>query len=163
MPDPESPASTPSVEGSPSGSPDPASPSLTSVGFLLHLALARHREGVMAAIEGSGLHPGQLAVLGALSDRGPMSQRRLGEMTLIEKSSIVLFLDALEAGGWLKRAPDPNDRRAHLVSLTPEGAARFSDLGPRLQQAQHDFIQPLGEDVQMFVKLLMRLAGSGGS
>ena len=75
------------------------SPSLTSVGFLMHLARVRLGEGIREAIEGSGLHPGHLGVLGAIIDAGPMNQRRLSELTMIDKSSIVLFLDALEQGG----------------------------------------------------------------
>lgn len=140
--------------------PDPRSPSLTSIGFLLHLAQSRLRDAVVEAIDGSGLDPAQLAILGALSDRGGMSQRQLGELTHIEKSSMVIFLDALEAGGWVRREPNPDDRRAHVVQLTREGAKRFAKLGPRLAFAQQDFLEPLSAaEVAMLTKLLMRLAG----
>jgi MarR family transcriptional regulator, lower aerobic nicotinate degradation pathway regulator len=129
------------------------------MGFLLHLAQARLRDGVIEAIEGSGLHPGQLAVLGALSDRGGMSQRRLGEMTQIEKSSMVLFLDALETGGWILRKSDPQDRRAHVVELTPEGARKFAQLGPRLLAAQNRFLEPLSkQEIASLTEMLKRLA-----
>lgn len=139
--------------------PSSDSPSLTSVGFLLHLCQARLRDGVVAAIEGSGLHPGQLAVLGALADRGSMSQRRLGDMTQIEKSSMVLFVDALERDGWVRRLPDPEDRRAHLVSLTEDGAREFTALGVRLEAMQERFLAPLSEsERQMLVDLLTRLS-----
>src|SRR3954453_18661042 len=104
--------------------PSRDSPSLTSIGFLLHLALRQLGERIARALEGSGLHPGHMGVLGALTDRGGMSQRRLCDVTLIEKSSMVLFLDALEAGGWVRRVRDPGDRRAHLVEMSEEGAAR---------------------------------------
>jgi DNA-binding MarR family transcriptional regulator len=130
------------------------------MGFLLHLAQSRLRDAVIEAIEGSGLHPGQLAVLGALADRDGMSQRRLGELIQIEKSSMVLFLDALEAGGWVHRDCDPQDRRAHIVQLTPEGARRFAELGPRLLAAQNRFLVPLtGEEVASLSGMLKRLAG----
>ena len=140
--------------------PSRSSPSLTSIGFLLHLAQARLRDGVAQAIAGSGLHPGQLAILGALNDRGGMSQKRLGEMTQVEKSTMVLFLDSLEAGKWVIRAPDPADRRAHIVRLTPEGAKKFAELGPRLLDAQTRFLEPLsGAEHALLAELLTRLAG----
>jgi DNA-binding MarR family transcriptional regulator len=130
------------------------------MGFLLHLAQSRLRDAVIEAIEGSGLHPGQLAVLGALADRGGMSQRRLGEVIQIEKSSMVLFLDSLEAGGWVLRDNDPHDRRAHVVQLTPEGAGRFAELGPRLLAAQTRFLEPLTEkEIASLTEMLKRLAG----
>jgi len=135
------------------------SPSLTSAGFLLHLAQARLREGVRRAIEGSGLNGPQLAVLGALKDRGPMSQRRLGEQTQIEKSSMVQLVDALEAGGWVRRTPDPSDRRANVVQLTPEGDRKFTDLGPRLEAAQEQFLEPLSQpEREALADMLTRLA-----
>jgi DNA-binding MarR family transcriptional regulator len=137
------------------------SPSLTSIGFLLHLAQSRLRDAVVEAIEGSGLQPGQLAVLGVLSDRGGMSQRRLGEMAQIEKSSMVLYLDALESEGWVRREPDPDDRRAHIVQLTLKGARDFAKLGPGLLRAQQRFLEPLSAaEVVVFTGMLTRLAGS---
>ncbi|MDR3526142.1 MAG: MarR family transcriptional regulator [Rhizomicrobium sp.] len=136
------------------------SPSLTSIGFLLHRAQSRLREGVVAAIEGSGLHPGQLAILGVLSDKGPLSQRALAEASQIEKSSLVLFLDTLERDGWLYRDDDPEDRRAHLVKLTPKGKTKFSVLGLRLQKAQDAFLAPISKaEHAQLIELLLRLGG----
>jgi DNA-binding MarR family transcriptional regulator len=141
--------------------PRDKSPSLTSIGFLLHLAQSRLRDAVVEAIEGSGLHPGQLAVLGVLSDRGGMSQRRLGEMTRIEKSSMVLYLDALESEGWVRRERDPEDRRAHIVKLTTKGARDFRKLGPRLWRAQQRFLEPLSvAEVAVFTEMLTRLGAA---
>ena len=139
--------------------PSREAPSLTSVGFLMHLAQSRLYAGVADAIAGTGLHGGQLAVLGALADKGEMSQRQLGEVARIEKSSLVLFLDALEADGWVKRDPDPNDRRAHRVRLTERGAAKFRKLGPSLKAVQDRFLAPLsGAERRQLVDLLQRLA-----
>ena len=114
---------------------------------------------MVAAIAGSGLHPGHLAILGVLTDKGPLSQRQLGAESQIEKSSLVLFLDLLEGEGWLQRTADPTDRRAHLVKLTAKGKAKFAALGPRLQKAQDAFLAPLSKTEQaQLADLLQRLA-----
>ncbi len=132
---------------------------MTSIGFLLHLAQSRLYKGVAEAIVGSGLHGGQLAVLGALADMGEMSQRQLGEVAQIEKSSLVLFLDLLEAGGWVKRDVDPSDRRANCVRLTAKGATEFRKLGPSLKKVQDRFLSPLSAAERIrLVDLLQRLA-----
>jgi DNA-binding MarR family transcriptional regulator len=124
----------------------------------MHVAQRRLGQGVIGAIKGSGLHPGHLAVLGALTDRGPMSQRRLTELTLIEKSSMVLFLDALEEGGWVRRVRDPEDRRAHIVETTRDGAARFAKLGVKLKAVQDRFLARLSpSERERLVDLLTRL------
>lgn len=141
--------------------PGNRSSSVTSIGFLLHLAQSRLRDAVVEAIAGSGLHPGQLAVLGVLSDRGGMSQRRLGELTRIEKSSMVLYLDGLETAGWVRRRGDPEDRRAHIVQLTKRGAQDFAKLGLRLYRAQQSFLAPLsGAEVAAFTGMLTRLGAA---
>ena len=143
---------------SPRERPSSESPSLTSVGFLMHKARARLGEGIWEAVEGSGLHPGHLGVLGALTDAGAMNQRRLSELTLIDKSSIVLFLDSLERDGWVRRVRDPEDRRAHIVEITREGAKKFTALGTKLKKVQDQFLSPLNKHEQKaLVDLLMRL------
>jgi DNA-binding MarR family transcriptional regulator len=142
--------------------PSRDAPSLTSVGFLTHMVQAKLRDLVAAAIAGSGLHPGHLGILGALNDAGPMSQKRLGELTQIEKSTMVLFVDSLEAGGWVRRAKDPDDRRANVVELTPEGLRKFHELGPRLGAAQERVLEPLAPaERETLVELLSRIAWGG--
>jgi MarR family transcriptional regulator, lower aerobic nicotinate degradation pathway regulator len=141
--------------------PSRSSPSLTSVGFLLHRAQSRLREAVTEAIARTRLQPGHLAVLGVLADRGGMSQRMLGELAQIEKSSMVLYLDILEADGWIRREPEPSDRRAHNVQLTAEGAKKFAALGPSLLAAQRRFLEPLRiAEVDALTEMLTRLGGS---
>ncbi len=140
--------------------PSRESPSLTSVGFLMHVARERLGQGIRTAIEGSGLHPGHLGVLGALTDAGPMNQRRLSELTLIDKSSMVLFLDGLEQGGWIRRVRDPGDRRAHIVEITDKGATRFAALGTKLKAVQDRFLEPLNEAERKQLTDLLRRLGA---
>ena len=87
-----------------------------------------------------------------------MNQRRLSELTLIDKSSMVLLLDALEQGGWVRRVRDPDDRRAHIVEMTKEGAERFAALGVKLKKVQDEFLAPLdAQEQELLVDLLFRL------
>ena len=136
------------------------SPSLNSVGFLMNRAQMRLREGIVAALEGTGLQPGHLAVLGTLTDCGSMSQRALGELSHIEKSSMVLIIDSLERAGWVRRGRDPNDRRAHLVQMTEDGVRRFESLGQRLVEAQEGFLHALSQrERALLIDLLKQLVG----
>lgn len=141
--------------------PSRESPSLTSVGFLLHLAQSQLRQRVVDAIEGSGLHPGQLGVLGALNDAGSMSQTRLCAITQFEKSTMVLFLDGLEAAGWVRRVKNPQDRRENVVELTPDGALKFRQLGPRLKAAEDALLAPLDTEARAMLVQLLTCIGQG--
>ncbi len=106
------------------------------VGFLLNRAHRRFRAATLAALDGSGLNPGHVAILGALSSTDGLSQARLTEITGIEKSSMVILVDALEAERWVTRRAHPDDRRAHAVALTASGRRRLRTLGPRLLAAE---------------------------
>ena len=115
----------------------------THIGFLLNRAHRRSRQAVVDALAGSGLNPGHVAILGAVSATSGLSQAELGDITGIEKSSMVLLVDALETGGWIRRGPHRNDRRAHALVLTSEGRRRLRTLGPRLQAAEDALLERL--------------------
>ena len=121
---------------------DTASPS-PSIGFLLQRAHHLLRGRMAAELEGSGLHLGHIALLGTMLDAPGLSQRELSLRTGIEKSSMVIFVDALERDGWVRRAPHPTDRRAHALFVTASGAARLAEVGPRLRQAEEAFLAAL--------------------
>ena len=135
-----------------------------SAGYLLWRLSRLFNKTLSQAIEGSGLHMGKVLILATLRaqrelDRGDrLTQTRLGRITGIEKSSLVLFLDALEQDGWVRRRPHPSDRRAHIVALTEDGEKRFEDVGLALCRQQQDNLSALdaGEQAQL-AELLSRL------
>jgi DNA-binding MarR family transcriptional regulator len=49
-----------------------------------------------------------------------------------DKTRLIALLDALEGDGLVERSPDPADRRAHVVRITPKGikkhAAAVADI-----------------------------------
>ncbi len=47
----------------------------------------------------------------------------LGERLMLSKSTITRIVDQLEERSWVRRIPDPVDRRAQDVILTPEERA----------------------------------------
>jgi DNA-binding MarR family transcriptional regulator len=70
----------------------------------------------------------------------------------------VLFLDALENDGWVRRLPHPGDRRAHNIALTDEGAKRFEEVGLALYRQQQDNLSALSAAEQtQLIDLLTRL------
>jgi DNA-binding MarR family transcriptional regulator len=47
-----------------------------------------------------------------------VSQKRLAEISEVDPARLVRILDRLEAVGWAERRSDPQDRRAHLLTIT---------------------------------------------
>src|SRR5882762_10210344 len=70
-----------------------------------------------------GMRLKQFMLLGYVRDHGNggVSQQELESALLIDANSVVLLLNELEAAGFSVRKRDPNDRRRHLVELTPAG------------------------------------------
>ena len=132
------------------------------VGYMLSRAHQRFRQATLEALDGTGVNPGQLAVLGALSAARGLSQTELSAATGIEKSSMVLLIDALEAAGWVRRRPHASDRRAHALELTARGEQRLRVLGPKLQDAEARLLEPLSAaQRKTLLALLQRLEAAG--
>ncbi len=60
-------------------------------------------------------------------------QNALAEAIGIEGASLVRLIDELQASGLVTRQPDPNDRRANSVSLTPRGRAVVTEVNEDIQ------------------------------
>ncbi|MEU4550008.1 MarR family winged helix-turn-helix transcriptional regulator [Nonomuraea dietziae] len=60
-------------------------------------------------------------VLSALDDSPIRTQAALAEAIGADKTRIISTLDRLQAAGLISREPDPEDRRARLLSITQDG------------------------------------------
>src|SRR3954452_3909854 len=59
--------------------------------------------------------------------RGPAeTQLALAAAIGHDKTRLIAVLDALESDGLITREPDPSDRRARLVQITPAGLRRHA-------------------------------------
>src|SRR5215470_11675113 len=86
-----------------------------------------------------GITRAQWVVLVRLDRFEGLKQSELAEMLDLQPITLTRLLDRLCANGLIERRPDPNDRRANRLYLTP--AAR-----PMLEQ-----LSKLGEDVMEIV------------
>ncbi|NDU71880.1 MarR family transcriptional regulator [Actinomadura sp. DSM 109109] len=93
-----------------------------ALGMLLAGAHNRSRKAMNDELRALGIDVRGFGMLLALELYGASSQRRLIDLTGIDKSTMVRVVDELEDGGLVRRERAPHDRRAHAISLTPEGA-----------------------------------------
>jgi DNA-binding MarR family transcriptional regulator len=52
-----------------------------------------------------------------------LTPSQISERTLISSATMTSTLDALEDHGWVRRVPNPDDRRSVLIEITAEGKA----------------------------------------
>lgn len=51
----------------------------------------------------------------------PLTPTEISERTLLSSATMTAVLDTLERQGWIRRTPNPDDRRSVLIEITPEG------------------------------------------
>jgi DNA-binding MarR family transcriptional regulator len=117
----------------------------SSPGLLLallgHVAMRRLRDAHTA----SHLSPRQFHLLGVLHDHGAMSQSELGHATGTDPSILVTMLNPLEADHLIARDRDPQDRRRHLVTLTPSGVEHLDRASEAQREAENALLTGLDD------------------
>jgi DNA-binding MarR family transcriptional regulator len=68
-----------------------------------------------------GLTESRAHVVWELQHRGPSTQRTLADALKVAPRTITTLIDALVETGFVTREPHPSDRRATLVTFTPQG------------------------------------------
>jgi DNA-binding MarR family transcriptional regulator len=105
------------------------SPHLSQIGPLLRQAQRHSTRTFTAALEPLGIEGRHFGVLYHLDLYGPLSQRRLMDLTGEDRSAMVRTVDDLERLGLAIRRPDPVDRRANAVELTDSGRQMRAQAG----------------------------------
>ena len=131
------------------------------------VALARAHARVLAHIEAAlkaeNLPPlAWYDVLLELDRAGEDGLRPLDlkDRLLLPQYGISRLLDRIRAAGYLARRPCPDDRRGHIVAITPEGRAIRERAWPVYRAALTEALgQPLGTNgARDLTRLLARLA-----
>jgi hypothetical protein len=68
---------------------------------------------------------------------------------------LVGFLDELASRGLAVRAPDPTDRRRHLVSVTPEGRELARELDTVAAEVNAAFLASLSDDERQTLEAIL--------
>lgn len=137
----------------------PLPPSLSIwTGYLLGRAAQQCRSYFDALNEPLGINGRHFGVLAVLGEGEPMAQVEMGERLGIDRNTVVLLLDDLEARALVTRRRDPRDRRAHLVSLTDAGRGVLAESTALARRTNDEVFAPLSESERALLhSLLSRL------
>jgi DNA-binding MarR family transcriptional regulator len=132
---------------------------LDSSAFLLKRLGMLAKERSFQAYEDAGFTPYQHAALTVLDEGSRETQGAIADVLGYDRGQLVGILDELEERGLIERKRDPNDRRRHIVSLTPAGRRALSRLRALARKVDDDYLAPLSEDERETLHaLLLRLA-----
>jgi MarR family transcriptional regulator, organic hydroperoxide resistance regulator len=80
------------------------------------------------AAEKVGLGLTDMQMLHMLQLYGPSTPSRLAAGTGLSSGGVTVALDRLERAGYIRRKPNPDDRRSLLVALVPTSLAKIAGL-----------------------------------
>lgn len=89
-------------------------------GFVGRSSLPKLRERITALV-GAGIDFSAFPLLARVESLGPLRMTELAERIGLDISTVSRKMADLEEGGFVIRAPDPLDRRAHLLEVTRKG------------------------------------------
>jgi MarR family transcriptional regulator, 2-MHQ and catechol-resistance regulon repressor len=117
----------------------------------LNIRLNRH-------LAEANLTVSQFGTLEVLLHLGPLNQRAIGEKLLKSGGNITMVIDNLERLNYVSRKPDPEDRRAVLIHLTPEGKSFIESFFPKhLEKIKEEFSVLSEEEKNTLASLCRKL------
>jgi MarR family transcriptional regulator for hemolysin len=100
-------------------------------------------------------------ILISLKTRPVANQRELADAVGIQGATLTHHLNGMEAAGLVTRRRDPDNRRVHLVTLTPEGEQLFLRLASAAIAHDERMRKGLSDaEIAQLADLLHRLAAN---
>jgi DNA-binding MarR family transcriptional regulator len=111
-----------------------------------------------AALEDVGISPRAHAVL-VTALTGELTQSEIARLVGLDKTTMVVTMDELEAAGLAERRPSSTDRRARVIAVTDAGNRKVKQADRVLERVRDDVLSVLAPDErQVFLGALGRLA-----
>lgn len=112
-----------------------------------------------AVLERYGMHMGEFNLLAALRRSGApyeLPPNQLQGFLLVSSSALTHRIDQVEAAGWVKRRPDPNDRRSIQIRLTRSGKQVVDEAIIDVLACERQILKPLSSTEQATLSNLLR-------
>jgi DNA-binding MarR family transcriptional regulator len=108
-----------------------------------------------------GMRLKQLIALDHLRANESCLQQGLGQMLMLDANNCVLLLNDLDEAGYVERRRDPEDRRRHIVDITPAGLRALEEAEAKLATLEDQVLCNLdaGERGQLHELLVKALDG----
>ncbi len=95
-------------------------------------------------------------LIAVIAEGQAMTQQALGAATQMDKVTVSRAAIALVDRGLVKRAPNPDDQRSHLLSLSKAGQALYDSVVPKALEAEI-FAGFSADGLAQFAEMLARI------
>ena len=107
---------------------------------------------------GTNVDPGSFWLLRSLLGDEPVRPTDLAASMGLDISTVSRHLAQLHRAGLVERTPDPDDRRAQRVQLSPTGRAEVDDaLASRRALLERSLVDWSDDDVELLHRLITRM------
>jgi MarR family transcriptional regulator for hemolysin len=113
-----------------------------SLGWLLAQADYGLASAINASLSPLGVSHRTIHVLATALD-GEYTQKELADLIGLDKTTMVVTIDELEAAGLAERLPSETDRRARVISVTKKGEGKVREGKTVIDRVQNDLLGSL--------------------
>jgi DNA-binding MarR family transcriptional regulator len=127
-----------------------------SLGFLLADVSRLMRRAFQQRLAGSSLTLAQARALVHVSRHEGVRQVDLADMLEVQPITLARLIDQLADAGLVERRPDPADRRAYRMFLTPAAASHLAAIRQVATAIQADALRDLDEQQAAIFSFVLR-------
>jgi MarR family transcriptional regulator, organic hydroperoxide resistance regulator len=110
------------------------------------------------AAERAGMGLTDMQMLHQLQLYGPSTPTQLAALTRLSSGGVTVALDRLEKAGYIRRQPNPGDRRSLLITLVPARLRKLAHLYDGVELATRRLLATLPErDLEAVVRFFETL------
>lgn len=139
----------------------PEEPGVRDLGWALGAVFRALLKATSAAIADLPGGPRGYQVLSMATGGACGTQAAMAERIGVDRTVMTHLIDHLESAGLVERRPDPADRRARRIELTPLGRSTYAELAARIEHVERAVLAGLDDaSVEELRGLLGRAAAS---
>lgn len=101
-------------------------------------------------------------LLFTLWNSGPVESRRAARLAGMSRAAVSSLSKTLVASGLLTKVPDPSDRRAVLLAVTPEGAEQLTSVYLEHNRREAEWAAVLSDDERSTLNALLGKLSAAG-
>src|ERR671937_2030558 len=136
---------------------DAPQPLAANLAWLLSQASYALATQLTAALQDLGVSPRAHCVL-STAMTGELTQTELAHAVGLDKTTMVVTLDELEAAGLAERRPSKTDRRARVIAVTKAGEKKVAKAAEVVERVQAEALASLpGRQREAFMEALANL------
>ncbi len=128
-----------------------------NLGWLLSTVSHAFATELTAALEEVSVTPRSHCVL-STAMQGEYSQTALAHAIGLDKTTMVVTIDALEKAGLVERRMSSQDRRARVIAVTPAGRDKVAQGEAIVARVQERVLASLGAERDAFMASLRQLS-----